>query len=81
MPAKSIGAAKFKAECLHLLDEVARNGESLTITKRGKPIAVLSPVARENKPTTLFGALAGTVLRYDDPFGPATDPMDWEANR
>lgn len=25
--------------------------------------------------------LRGAVLRYDDPFGPATDPDDWEANR
>ncbi|MDQ2731024.1 MAG: hypothetical protein M3Y56_05145 [Armatimonadota bacterium] len=24
------------------------------------------------------GSLEGTVLRYDDPFGPATDPDDWE---
>lgn len=25
--------------------------------------------------------LHGTVLRYDDPFGPACDPDDWEDNR
>jgi len=23
--------------------------------------------------------LAGTVLRYDDPFGAAVNPLDWEA--
>ena len=25
--------------------------------------------------------LRGTVLRYDDPFGPATTPNEWEALR
>ena len=25
--------------------------------------------------------LLGTVIRYDDPFGPAADPDDWEALR
>ena len=27
------------------------------------------------------GTLHGTVLRNDDPFGPATDPDDWEVLR
>jgi len=26
-----------------------------------------------------YGHMRGTVLRYDDPFGPATAPEDWEA--
>jgi hypothetical protein len=25
--------------------------------------------------------LVGTVIRYDDPFGPATNPKEWEAQR
>jgi hypothetical protein len=27
------------------------------------------------------GRLRGTVVRYDDPTGPAIDPDEWEANR
>ena len=38
-----VGATEFKAKCLALLDEVEERGETLTITRRGKPIAVLSP--------------------------------------
>ena len=32
---------------------------------------------RHQKVPTDF-PLAGTVLRYDDPFGPATEPEEWE---
>ncbi|MGH2607918.1 MAG: hypothetical protein ACRDHF_02410 [Tepidiformaceae bacterium] len=27
------------------------------------------------------GPLEGSILWYDDPYGPAVDPDDWEANR
>jgi len=77
---KSVGAARFKADCLRLIDEMSRDRQAVTITKRGKPVAILTPI--EVKPTrSLFGAMAGSVLRYDDPFEPACDPSDWNANR
>jgi prevent-host-death family protein len=79
MPAKTVGAAEFKATCLRLIDEMGSDGRPVTITKRGKPVAVLTPATEPSKPKSLFGALAGTVLRYDDPFGPAADIGDWEA--
>ena len=79
MPAKTIGAAQFKAECLRLIDEMSRDPSPVTITKRGRPVAtlapVLAPVARSP-----IGALKGSVLRFDDPFSPATDPADWNAS-
>ena len=40
---RSIGAGEFKTRCLALLDEVAETGETLVITKRGKPVAKLVP--------------------------------------
>jgi prevent-host-death family protein len=40
---KTIGAFSAKTHLSHLLDQVAR-GESFVITKRGKPMAALSPV-------------------------------------
>lgn len=42
---KSLGASEFKARCLALLDEVARTGEPIRISKRGKPVACLVPAA------------------------------------
>lgn len=79
MLAKTVGAAEFKATCLRLIDEMASDGKPVTITKRGKAVAVLTPVPNPSDRKSLFGAMAGSVLRYDDPFGPATDISDWDA--
>ena len=38
---KVIGAAKFKEQCLGLLDNLGNDG--LIITKRGRPVARLPP--------------------------------------
>lgn len=40
---ESIKASEFKARCLALLDEVARTGKPLLVTKNGKPVAELVP--------------------------------------
>lgn len=37
-------------------------------------------VYRPNQPRLPWGALAGTVLKYEKPFEPACDPNDWDAN-
>jgi len=39
MVMREIPAAKFKAECLALLDDVAATGDEIVVTKRGKPVA------------------------------------------
>lgn len=38
-----ISAVKFKATCLKLIDRVAKTGEPVVITKRGKVLARLVP--------------------------------------
>ena len=81
MAKKTIAAAEFKARCLRVIDKMSRDHEPVTITKRGKPVAVLSPVRAEEKNTSIWGAMRGTVLRYDDPFAPAVDPEAWDAPR
>ena len=40
---RQIKASDFKAKCLALMDEVARTGAALVITKNGKPVAELVP--------------------------------------
>ena len=50
---KTINAAKFKEQCLALLDEVDAAG--IIITKHGKPVAKLSPVEVEH--ADLIGSL------------------------
>ena len=41
---------------------------------------VPAPEAEEQEAPDRF-PLRGTVLRYDDPYGPAVPPEDWEALR
>ncbi len=41
-----ISATDFKAHCLALLDQVEENGEPITITRRGLPVAVLHPAPK-----------------------------------
>jgi prevent-host-death family protein len=43
--AKEISATQFKARCLRLLDEVAESGETLVVTKRGRPVVRVEPSA------------------------------------
>ena len=54
---KTIGAAKFKAQCLGILDELKPEG--LVITKRGKPVARLFPYP--DSPAKLIGSLKGEL--------------------
>jgi prevent-host-death family protein len=39
-----LGAGEFKARCLAILDEVARTGRPVVVTKRGRPVAQVGPV-------------------------------------
>jgi prevent-host-death family protein len=73
---KIIGAAEFKAKCLAILDEVQRTGESITVTKRGKPVAEVKAVAEPSRSKLVFGALKGSVTILGDIESPV-DP-DWE---
>ncbi len=54
---KQIGAARFKAECLKLLDELTPEG--MVITKRGKPVARVVPYPES--PAGLIGSMEGQI--------------------
>ena len=54
---KTISAAKFKEQCLALIDQVTEEG--LVITKHGKPVAKLIPV--RNNCADLIGKFEGKV--------------------
>ncbi|HLI13498.1 MAG TPA: type II toxin-antitoxin system Phd/YefM family antitoxin [Alphaproteobacteria bacterium] len=73
---RRIPAGNFKAECLRLMDEVARRRAPIIITKRGKPVAKLVPV--ETAPAELFGSMAGTMTVHGDIVAPLDEA--WEAD-
>lgn len=60
---ESIPAGRFKAECLALLDRVARRREPVVVTKHGRPVAKVVPIEPEPAPS-LRGSLTfrGDIL-------------------
>ena len=72
MKMKTIGAAKFKEQCLGLLDRL--DPEGIVITKHGKPVATLKPF--ECSSASLIGALASKIEIHDDAF---STECDWDA--
>ena len=69
------GAAEFKMRCLELMDRVRETGVEYVVTKHGKPVARLVPVAEAVKPS-FFGALRGSVLKYERPLEPIDAEYD-----
>lgn len=73
---KTMAAGKFKDVCLKTLDEVARTKSAVVITKRGRPVAKLVPIAAASSASR---SLVGSVLEErGDPFSTG---VVWDANR
>jgi prevent-host-death family protein len=72
-----ITAAEFKAKCLRLMDDVARQRTPIVITKRGKPVAKLVPV--DEAPIDIFGRMRGTIKICGDIISPM-DEDEWTAD-
>ncbi len=70
---KTIGIAKFKEQCLSLLDQLEPGG--LMITKHGKPIAVVRPYFETS--ADLIGSLEGKIEVRGDIFSTG---LDWNAD-
>ena len=72
---ETIKASDFKAKCLGLMDEVARTGDSVVITKNGKPVAMLAPYSEKR---ALAGLHRGSIEILGDIVSPLDEP--WEAD-
>ena len=60
-----LSATEFKAKCLRILDELDSQG--VVITKRGQPVAKLTPVPKVDN-SQLIGSLKGKVIIKGDIF-------------
>ncbi len=70
---REIGAAKFKEQCLALLDNLDADG--LIVTKRGKPVARVIPYAANDG--DLIGSLRGKIKIKGDI---STTGLRWNAD-
>jgi len=73
---RTMGAGKFKAQCLALLDEVAHKHEIIVVTKRGKPVAMVTPIIEEE--VNLLEQLKGSIRKEKDIISPVG--MRWEVD-
>lgn len=73
-----VAASEFKAKCLRLLDRVEAEGETLVITKRGRPVAKIMPVSAPKR--ILRGSWKGLVTVKGDVVHFDTG-QDWENGR
>jgi prevent-host-death family protein len=74
----TIQASEFKAKCLALMDDVARTGTTLIITKNGKPVAELKPY-RPPRAKSLLGLTEGQGSVLSDLKAPLD--VEWDALR
>jgi prevent-host-death family protein len=77
---RTIPAGEFKAKCLALMDEVEAHGETLVITKRGKPVARLVPIEPRppKDPKSIFGFMRGTATIAGDIVNSQYSDEEWE---
>ncbi len=74
---KQVAAADFKARCLRLMDEVAEGREPLVVTKKGRPVVRVVPIAEPSRDA--FGCLAGRIEIAGDLLAPVAEPGEWSA--
>jgi antitoxin (DNA-binding transcriptional repressor) of toxin-antitoxin stability system len=65
MKHETISVTEFKAKCLALFDQIDQEGGTLTVTKRGRPVATIGPVKRKPFKSS-EGILAGKVKIVGD---------------
>lgn len=74
---RTVEATEFETRCLQLLDEVTETGEQLVITRRGKPVSLLSPYP--GRAATLYGRHRDTLKIRGDVLAPVGEA--WDAER
>ena len=76
---QTVNATEFKAKCLEILDRLsAHEVDQVVVTKRGKPVAVLTPPPPEDAAIRdIHGFMRGSVVIPPD--FDLTEPVSTEA--
>ena len=78
MEKEVVTISKFKATCLALLDKVKRTGQPILVTRRGEPIALVSPPPEPEKPDSWLGMFQSRGKIVGDIVPPILDQTVWE---
>ncbi len=73
---KTMGISQFKSHALRILDQVSKTHEIIVITKRGKPLAQITPYYSPDV-TPQPGKLSNTLIFDGDLISPLEDEM-WD---
>jgi len=65
MKDRVVCATEFKAKCLALMDELEEKGGTITVTKRGRPVATMMP-AKKPRYKSPMGAWVGKIKIVGD---------------
>jgi prevent-host-death family protein len=65
MASHVVSVTEFKAKCLALLEDVSAEGDTITVTKRGKPLAAISPALPPRPYKSLKGIFKGKLKVTD----------------
>lgn len=76
---KTVSVTEFKAHCLELLNDVARTGEPVILTKHGRPTAMVVPPPAESGKKWRLGFFRDSAKVTGDIVAPVDEP--WEALR
>ena len=74
MVMKELNASAFRQRCLALLDQLPADG--ILVTKRGKPVAKITPIRQDNR--EFIGILAGKLRVRGDIF---STHEKWDADQ
>jgi prevent-host-death family protein len=85
MRTRTVPAGRFKQQCLAMLDEVADRHEEVIITKRGRPVARLVPIAsaraREEDILGRLRAQTRVLVSDDELMKPLGEEAGWKVLR
>jgi prevent-host-death family protein len=65
MASHVVSVTEFKAKCVALLEDVSTKGDTITVTKRGKPLATVSPAPPPKPYKSLKGIFKGQLKITD----------------
>jgi prevent-host-death family protein len=75
---EKIAISKFKATCLRLLDNVKKTGKPILVTRKGKPIALVTPPPPPPKPDQWLGCMKDRIKITGDIVSPVLDEKEWD---